>query len=50
MDRAAISRDMERARAELHTLLAAADDSHLRRRSNGTRWTNHQLLFHMVLG
>lgn len=22
----------------------------LRRRSNGTRWTNHQLLFHMLFG
>ncbi len=41
---------MDRARAELHELLASADVADLRRRSNGTRWTNEQLLFHMVFG
>lgn len=50
VDRQAISREMEDARARLHELLAAADASDLRRRSNGTRWTNAQLLFHMVFG
>ncbi len=50
MDRAAIAREMEEARARLHALLAAADDADLRRRSNGTCWTNEQLLFHMVFG
>ena len=34
----------------LHELLAAADATDLRRRSDGTRWTNEQLLFHMVFG
>ena len=41
---------MDRARAELRELLASADAADLRRRSDGTRWTNEQLLFHMVFG
>jgi hypothetical protein len=49
-DRQSISRDLEGARLQLHELLAAADAADLRRRSNGTRWTNEQLLFHMVFG
>jgi hypothetical protein len=50
VDRAAIAGGMERARTELHALLATADAADLRRRSNGTAWTNEQLLFHMVFG
>lgn len=50
MDRAAIAREMDEAQARLHALLADADVADLRRRSNGTRWTNEQLLFHMVFG
>lgn len=50
VDRQAVSRGMSDARSRLHELLAAADASGLRRRSNGTRWTNEQLLFHMVFG
>lgn len=49
-DRAAIIADMERARVELRELLAGAAPADLRRRTNGTRWTNEQLLFHMVFG
>ncbi|HET6732181.1 DinB family protein [Mycobacterium sp.] len=51
VDRAQIAMDLERARAEFHRLLAEAD-----RRdawgspTHGTRWTNEQLLFHMVFG
>jgi hypothetical protein len=41
---------MELARTRLHELLASADAADLRRRSDGTRWTNEQLLFHMVFG
>lgn len=41
---------MERAREQLHELLARADATDLGRRSHGTRWTNEQLLFHMVFG
>lgn len=35
---------------DLHVLLSSATRAQLRRRSNGTRWTNEQLLFHMVFG
>jgi hypothetical protein len=41
---------MAQARTLLHELLTGASPADLRRRSDGTRWTNHQLLFHMVLG
>ena len=50
MNRAAISAELDAARAALHALLSAAGPDDLRRRSDGTAWTNHQLLFHMVLG
>ena len=50
MDRAAIAAELDAARAALHALLTTADAADLRRRSDGTAWTNHQLLFHMVLG
>jgi hypothetical protein len=39
-----------RARAELHDLLAGSSVDELKARSSGTRWTNEQLLFHMVFG
>ena len=50
VDRPAISAELEAARQTLHGLLAAAGPADLRRRSDGTRWTNEQLLFHMVFG
>jgi hypothetical protein len=50
VDRAAISGEMEQAMARLHALLATADAADLRRGSHGTRWTNEQLLYHMVFG
>lgn len=40
----------ERNCRELERWLAAASDTDLRRRSAGTRWTNEELLFHMVFG
>jgi hypothetical protein len=50
VDKQAVHDDLERARTTFHALLAGADAVELRRRSNGTRWNNRQLLFHMVLG
>lgn len=50
MDRQAVHDDMDRARTTFHQLLDGATDAELRRPSNGTRWTNRQLLFHMLLG
>jgi hypothetical protein len=49
-DRQAIHDELERARATLHTLVSEASASELRRSSAGTRWTNEQLLFHMLFG
>ena len=41
---------MDRARIEFEQLLGKASPASLRRRSDGTRWTNRQLLFHMLFG
>jgi hypothetical protein len=50
MERAEISEEMQRALVDFHEFISRATAEDLRRRSNGTRWTNRQLLFHMVLG
>jgi hypothetical protein len=50
VDRDAIIQEMDRARATFHRLLDSADSAGLHRRSDGTRWTNEQLLFHMLFG
>lgn len=51
IDRAAIAADLERARIEFHRLLAAAEGRHAwDNPTRDTRWTNEQLLFHMVFG
>ena len=39
-----------RARRDLGALLQGAAAADLRRKSDGTRWTNEELLFHMVFG
>jgi hypothetical protein len=39
-----------RAQQELEARLAGATAEDLRRKSNGTKWTNEELLFHMVFG
>ncbi|WP_427384502.1 DinB family protein [Janibacter sp. G56] len=49
-DRAVIVADLTKCRNDLHDLLATATPATLRARSNGTRWSNEQLLFHMVFG
>jgi hypothetical protein len=50
VDREAVHEELEDARRTYHRLLAAAGPADLRRASNGTKWTNKQLLFHMLLG
>ncbi len=50
MDKQAVHDEMDRARATFHQLMDAASDADLARPSDGTRWTNRQLLFHMLLG
>jgi hypothetical protein len=51
VDRAPIAADLERARVEFHQLRAEAEryDNWINP-TRGTRWTNEQLLFHMVFG
>jgi len=50
VDKSAVHDDMDRAKATFHRLLDAAGSGDLRRPSDGTRWTNRELLFHMLLG
>src|ERR1700694_1941060 len=51
IDRAGIAADLERARVEFHRLLAEAERHDAwAKPTRGTRWTNEQLLFHMVFG
>ena len=50
LTRRAIHEELERVRADFHTLVTAASPADLRRPSAGTRWTNGQLLFHMFFG
>ena len=50
IDRQALHDEMNTAWASFRQLLEVATSADLHRRSAGTRWTNQQLLFHMVLG
>jgi hypothetical protein len=50
IDRQSIYAELERVRADLHHLVGHATAADLRRRTNGTRWTNGQLLWHMAFG
>jgi len=50
MNRRDIQAELRRAQADFHDLVARASAQDLRRRSDGTRWTNRQLLWHMVFG
>ena len=45
-----IVEELGRVQADFHQLAGTTTPEGLRRRSNGTRWSNRQLLFHMVLG
>jgi len=49
-DRDAVVEELEQVRLVFHHLLTAASRSDLRRGTAGTRWTNEQLLFHMLFG
>lgn len=50
VNRAAVAADLTACQADLQHLLASATADRLGARSNGTRWSNEQLLFHMVFG
>jgi hypothetical protein len=47
---ARIHAELDRARAEFHSIVGTATAAQLARRSDGTAWTNRQLLFHMLFG
>jgi hypothetical protein len=50
VDRQAVHDELETARVAFHRLVEGATEADLRRASAGTRWTNEQLLFHMLFG
>ncbi|MBO0891304.1 MAG: DinB family protein [Acidothermales bacterium] len=50
VDRQAIHDEMDRVVAQFRRLVRDASASELSRRSDGTRWTNQELLFHMLFG
>jgi ubiquinone/menaquinone biosynthesis C-methylase UbiE len=50
LDREAVRDEMEQGRQEFRRLLGKATKADLARPSDGTKWTNQQLLFHMLFG
>ncbi|MFI7679406.1 DinB family protein [Actinophytocola sp. NPDC049390] len=50
MDREVVHHELDAAQTTFHRLVDTATAADLRRQSIGTRWTNKQLLFHMLLG
>lgn len=49
-DKQLVHDELERTRADFHHLLGTATAADLARPTNGTRWNNEQLLFHMLFG
>ncbi|GGT04026.1 DinB family protein [Streptomyces chromofuscus] len=50
LDRQAVHAELERVRSDFHRLLAETSATDLHRPTDGTRWNNEQLLFHMLFG
>ncbi len=50
MDKAQICAELTRVRDDFRSLVDTATVAELRRRTNGTKWNNEQLLFHMLFG
>ncbi len=50
MDRTEIHQELARVRADFAGLLAQPDPEALRRRTDGTRWSNREMLFHLLFG
>ncbi len=48
--RAELHAELEAGRASFHELLAQASRAELRAPTRGTRWSNEELLFHMLFG
>ncbi|WP_205523033.1 MULTISPECIES: DinB family protein [unclassified Streptomyces] len=49
-DKQAVHNELDRVRADFHSLLDGAGPEDLARSTAGTRWTNEELLFHMLFG
>ncbi len=50
MQQGDVAAEMERARVDFHHLLDNATSAELRASTDGTKWTNEQLLLHMLFG
>jgi hypothetical protein len=50
MDRQEVHDELDRACADFAQIIDGATVAEMRRPSNGTNWTNEQLLFHMLFG
>ncbi|MFE7962683.1 DinB family protein [Streptomyces cellulosae] len=50
MDRQAVRDGYARARQTFHALVDTTSPTDLERQTDGTRWTNRQLLWHMLFG
>jgi hypothetical protein len=50
MDTRDIDAELEQTTADFHRLLDSATSAELDAATNGTKWTNKQLLFHMLFG
>jgi hypothetical protein len=50
MDISDIDANMQRVVADFNELVGSATRRELRAKTNGTKWTNEQLLFHMLFG
>jgi hypothetical protein len=50
VDRAALTDDLEQARTAFHRILASLHHDDWDKPSVGTRWTNEELLYHIVFG
>ena len=50
VDRSGIHDELERVCADFYQLVLGGTAADLRRRTNGTRWTNGQMLWHMAFG
>ena len=49
-DRERIRDELQGSRETFRAILGSSSAEELKRPSNGTRWTNQQLLFHMMFG
>lgn len=49
-DLQAVHAELDRVRTDFHRLLSDANAADLARATRGTRWTNQELLFHMLFG